>query len=92
MRHILAVVPVLLLAGCDDRPDQWDAVIYPGDDLIEFERIRGFKSFELCREAALDRLARLRPDGGGSFECGHKCEPYGSVGDLEVCEETRDSP
>lgn len=85
-----AVVGASLLLACDNRDDQWDAFVYPGDDLIEYEMLRGFETFELCREAAVVRLQSLRSDGGGSFECGYKCEPYGRGFDSYICEETRD--
>lgn len=67
----LALLP-LVLAGCDSRPDQWDAFIYPGEDLLQHETIRGFSTIEHCRVAALDRLRSLRPDGGGDYEFGFK--------------------
>jgi hypothetical protein len=81
---------LLLLGSCDDRPDQWDAYIYPSDDLIRFEAIRGFKTFELCQRAAIDRLRLVRPDGGGSYECGYKCGPSARYGGMNLCKETRD--
>lgn len=82
-----AALALLALAGCDDRPDQWDAYVYPGDDLVEYEAIRGFKTFELCQAAAIDRLRSLRRDGGGDYECGYKCGRQSSG--LNVCKETR---
>lgn len=85
MRYLALVL--LALAGCDDRPDQWDAYIYPGDDLLVHETVRGFKSFELCQAAAVNRLRSIRSDGGGDYECGYKCEPSGYGGN--ICEETR---
>ena len=80
---------LLLLTGCDDRPDQWDAFVYPGNDLIDYEVIRGLKTFELCQVAAIDRLQSLRPDGGGDYECGHKCRPLAPGNDINICAETR---
>lgn len=88
-RTHLVLVSAMLLASCDSRPDQWDAYIYPGDDLVEVEKIRGFKTFEHCQAASIDRLRSLRPDGGGDYECGYKCEPLGGLGDLDLCKETR---
>lgn len=81
-------MPLVLVAGCNNRPDQWDAFIYPGDDLMAVDTVRGFKTFELCQEAAIDRLRDVRPDGGGSYECGHKCEYRADI-DINVCKETR---
>jgi hypothetical protein len=71
----LAALAFLSLSACDSRPDQWDAFVYTGDDLLTNETIRGFTTFELCQQAAIDRLRSERPDGGGDYECGYKCEP-----------------
>lgn len=86
----LLALPLLLLAGCDSRPDQWDAFIYPdAADLSDFERIAGFKSFELCQRAAIDRMRSIQVESGGDYECGHKCEADPAIGGLNVCKETR---
>lgn len=85
--RIAAALASLALIGCDNRPDQWDAFIYTGDDLLTHESIRGFKTFEQCQIAAIDRLRSERPDGGGDYECGYKCEPSGYGGN--ICTETR---
>ena len=78
---------LLILAACDDRPDQWDAYIYHDvDNIAVVEMIRGFKSFQLCQQAATDRLKSV--PGNGDYECGYKCgrkEEYGEV----ICKETR---
>lgn len=84
-----AALALLALAGCDDRPDQWDAYIYTGDDLQNEEVIRGFKTFELCQTAAINRLRSVRQDGGGDYECGYKCGRSDRYGGLNVCKETR---
>jgi hypothetical protein len=76
-----------VLAACDNRPDQWDAYIYTGNDLLTHETIRGFKTFEFCQRAAIDRLHSVRPDGGGDYECGYKCVPSAYGGN--ICAETR---
>lgn len=78
---------LLALTACDNRPNQWDAVVYTDDALMNYEIIRGFKTFELCQQAAIDRLRSVRPDGGGDYECGYKCEA--SAGGMNVCKETR---
>lgn len=84
---VLAIIAGMNVSACDDRPDQWDAFIYPGDDLLTHEEIRGFKTFDLCQAAAQERLRASRPDGGGDYECGYKCEASGSG--VNICEETR---
>lgn len=80
---------VLFLSACDSRPEQWDAYVYPGDDLLQHETIRGFKTFEHCQQAAIDRLRQIRTDGGGDYECGYKCGPSKEYNGLNLCEETR---
>lgn len=89
MRWLIALCALPYVAGCDDRPDQWDAFIYTGDNLLTNETIRGFKTFELCQQAAIDRLRAARPDGGGDYECGYKCAPSERLGGVNVCEKTQ---
>ena len=79
----------LLLIGCDDRPAQWDAYITYREEPERAEIIAGFKSFELCRAAAIQRLEAEKATETGHYECGYKCgfEPeYG----MKVCKETRE--
>ena len=90
MKYCVVAYLALWLAGCEGPPAHWDAFVYPNDDLFEVEEIRGFKTFDLCRAAAEERLRALRPSGGGSYECGFKCEPFGTNSDMKRCEETRD--
>lgn len=85
-----AVVFALVLGGCDSRPDQWDAFVYPNSaDLSGYERISGFKSFELCQRAAIDRMRSIQRESGGDYECGYKCEADPTLGGLNVCKKTR---
>lgn len=86
---LIAASAAALLVGCDDRPAQWDAFVYPGDDLLTHEEIRGFVSFEYCQEAAQQRLRSLRPDGGGDYECGYRCGPLAPGSTTRPCKETR---
>lgn len=88
------VLPLLLLVtACgvvDDRPNQWDAFIYPNAEASDkFEVIRGFKSFELCQEAAIGQMRQLSEPDKASYECGYKCE-YDPRVEVDVCKETRD--
>jgi hypothetical protein len=86
----LAVLAMLALAGCDNRPDQWDAFLYneSDDGSITEYTIKGFKTFELCQEAAQSELLRHGKGPVQDYECGHKCEYRAGLG-LNVCEETR---
>lgn len=80
----------LTLAGCDNGPDQWDAFVYPDSgNLLVHEEIRGFKSFELCQEAAISHLRQHHAPEAGDYECGHRCRPVSEYGGLNVCKETR---
>ena len=90
MKIVIVLIAIgSLMTGCDDRPDQWDAFVYSNaNDLTVNETIRGFKSFELCQEAAIGQLRSLPNPDGGDYECGYKCEPFGSEG-MNLCKETR---
>lgn len=80
----------MLVAGCDDRPKQWDASIYPNrHDLSVSEEIRGFKMFDLCQQAAINRLRMLPEPDGGDYECGYMCAPNIDFGGIAICKETR---
>ena len=87
---ILPVIFAGLLFGCDSRPRQWDAFIYPDfEGAHDYETIRGFKSFELCRDAAQNRIQQLPEPSRAQYECGYKCE-YRPGMDINICKETRD--
>lgn len=88
--RIVVAISALLLVGCDNRPDHWDAFVYPdAADLSGYERISGFTSFELCQRAAIDRMRSIQRESGGDYECGYKCESNPNLGGLNVCKETR---
>ena len=86
----MAALALLALAGCDDRPDQWDAFLYneSDDGSVTEYTIEGFKTFELCQRAAQSELLRHGKGPTQDYECGFKCE-YRPGMDLHVCEETR---
>lgn len=76
--------------SCDDRPRQWDAFVYPDrNDLSISETIAGFKTFELCQRAAINRLRSLPDPDDGDYECGYMCEARPDLGGINVCKETR---
>jgi hypothetical protein len=80
---------LLLLAGCDKRPDQWDAFVYrDGDDLTRHVELRGFKTFEQCQQASINLLRSYPEPDEGDYECGYKCE-FDPDLTLNVCKETR---
>lgn len=87
MRRLAACF--LLLASCDDRPDQWDAYITYSEDPERLEVIEGFKTYELCRSASLARIQAAGASETGYFECGYKCG-FRSGYPHKVCKETRD--
>ena len=85
-----AVGLALAASGCDKRPDQWDAFVYPNrNDLSVHEEIAGFKTFELCQQAAIDRLRTFPDPDNGDYECGYKCGPNPEFGNAKLCKETR---
>jgi len=87
---LAALCGIMTVAGCDQRPDQWDAFVYPNrNDLTVHEEIAGFKTFELCQSAAINRLRTLPDPDGGDYECGYKCEPRADLDGINVCKETR---
>lgn len=62
----LVAAASLLVMGCDRRPDQWDAFVYPdANDLSVSEKIAGFKTFELCQDAAISRMRAVQTENGG---------------------------
>ena len=80
----------LAIVACDDRPRQWDAFIYPDSEGSEkFVRISGFKTFELCRDAATDRIQSFPEPEKAAYECGYMCRFEPTYG-MNVCKETRD--
>ena len=79
----------LLLAGCDDRPKEWTAWIYPNaPDLMVSERIEGFTTFESCQQAAINRMRQLPNPDRADYECGYRCR-YDPKSDISICKETR---
>jgi hypothetical protein len=86
---LVLIALAIVVTGCDDRPAQWDAYITYREEPERSEIIEGFKTYELCRAASLQRLEAEDASEEGYFECGYKCahrEGY----PLKVCKETRD--
>jgi len=49
-----------MLAGCDDAPGEWAAIVYPDRaDRTRFDVTARFKTFEYCREAAIERMKAI---------------------------------
>src|SRR6185437_9935829 len=50
----------LLLAGCDDAPGEWAAIVYPDrTDRTRFEVTPRFKTFAYCRDQAIERMKAI---------------------------------
>lgn len=85
-----APLALALLLGCDDRPKEWTAWVYPNaNDLTFSESLVGFKSFEQCQEAAIGKLRSYSKPDAGTYECGYMCRYEPRFG-TNVCKETRD--
>lgn len=86
MRAAILAVAVVL-GGCDDRPDQWDAMVYPDMDSDAGQvTVHGFKSAELCRQASFEILDVMDAAESGTFSCGHRCGPVEELGGMSACE------
>lgn len=84
------VIAALALGGCDQRPDEWSAFVYPDrGDLTTHVEMRGFKTFDQCQTAAMNVIRGFGYTDRADYECGHKCEPRPDLGDVNICKETR---
>jgi len=87
---LLAAATVISLAACDQRPETWQAYVYPdGNDLTQVVEMGSFKTFEQCQEAAINGLRTLGLAEVGDYECGYRCGPSERYGGINVCKETR---
>jgi hypothetical protein len=85
----MAALGLLLLVGCDDRPNSWTAFVYrDASGLESSDMLTGFKSFEACQEAAIRTLRSYSNPDSGTYECGFKCE-WDPGYQAHVCKETR---
>jgi hypothetical protein len=70
-----AIPGFLLLAGCDDAPGEWAAIVYPDrTDRTRFDVTPRFKTFGYCRDQAIERMKAIQVKTGGDYECGFQCE------------------
>ncbi len=84
------VLVALLLAGCDDAPGEWSAIVYPDrTNRAYFDVTPRFKTFGYCREAAIERMKAIQVSTGGDYECGFECELSGDPHRMNICKETR---
>jgi hypothetical protein len=80
----------VILAGFDDAPGEWAAIVYPDrTDRTKFDVTPRFKTFGYCRDAAVERMNAIQTAGGGDYECGYKCDLAGDPHRMNVCEKTR---
>lgn len=87
---LLACVCLIACSRDDKGPDQWDAFVYPDiDNMDRHEEYKGFKTFELCQQAAVDRIRLLTDPQNADYECGYRCKPRPDMGGLTICKETR---
>ncbi len=58
----------LLLAGCDDAPGEWAAIVYPDrTDRTQFVVTPRFKTFSYCRDQAIERMKAIEIKSGGGL-------------------------
>ena len=78
----------LALAGCDDAPGEWSAIVYPDrTDRTKFEVTPRFKTLHYCLEAAIERMKAIQSKAGGDYACGFQCEMSGDPHRMNVCRE-----
>lgn len=76
----------LSLAGCDDRPGGWAAIVYPdGTDRSKFVVTPHFTMASYCLEAAKETMEKIQTASGGDYECGYDCELDGDPHKMNVC-------
>jgi len=81
---------LLLLAACDDAPGEWSAIVYPDKtNRAKFDVTARFKTFDYCKEAAIERMKAIEVAGGGDYECGFRCDQSRNPRRMNVCEQTR---
>ncbi len=89
MRSLLPLV-FLVLAGCDDRPGGWAAIVYPDrTDRTKFVVTPHFTMVSYCLEAAKETMTKIQVKTGGDYECGYNCELDGDPHRMNVCEKIR---
>ena len=70
MRTLLAVLALLLLAGCDDTPGQWSLFVYAdARDRSQWLRTDRFKSEGMCNRAGSEALAALPDPAKADYRC-----------------------
>ena len=90
MRQAKLLAGLILLAGCDDRPGEWAAIVYPDRaDRSNFEVTPRFQTLSYCRGNAIERMHAIEVKTGGDYECGFKCQLSGDPHNMNACEETR---
>lgn len=66
---------LVLLAGCDDRPGGWSAIVYPDRAVrSRFVVTPHFTSASYCLETARQKMLEVQVAGGGDYECGYDCD------------------
>ena len=85
----IAAFSLLLVASCDDRPQEWIAWVYPhGENLVLSESMIGFETFEKCQQAAIMKLQSYKEPDAGAYQCGYMCR-YDPQSGVNVCKEIR---
>jgi len=88
---VRSLLPFLLLAlaGCDERPGGWAAIVYPDrTDRTRFVVTPHFTMVSYCLEAAQETMKKIQVAGGGDYECGYDCALDGDPHKMNVCRKT----
>lgn len=68
--------------------EKWEGFVYPDkSNLFIHETIGEYKSLESCRYAALSKLAEIKSEQKGDYECGLNCE-HKDFAEIKTCERT----
>ena len=90
MKGILAAVALLALAGCDDTPGEWAAIVYPdAGDRSKYNTTYRFETLSMCRQAAKESIASLPEPAKADYRCGFQCEPAPDAPGRPVCKSSQ---
>ena len=95
MKNGYLLILILTLLGCNnERSSNWTLWVYPQGNMMYYQKITNLKSYDNCKEAALNIISLLPNKNVAKFECGYKCKEqksyYQGFKPINICAETRD--